>query len=247
MADNTMVFGTRAVIEAVDARKEINKVLVRKGLDNDLARSLTKLLRDREIPFQYVPEQKLNRISQKNHQGVIAFISPVTYYSIEDIVPQLFEDGKNPFLLLLDGMSDVRNFGAVARTAECAGVDAIILPTKGSVQVTADSIKTSAGALHTMPVCRESNLDKTIEFLQQSGILVVAATEKTNELIYDLDLSIPVCIVMGAEDIGVSEIILRKADKLAQIPILGKISSLNVSVAASVFMYELVRQRRGRS
>jgi 23S rRNA (guanosine2251-2'-O)-methyltransferase len=243
-SNNIMVFGTRAVIEAIEAGKEINKIMVRKGLSNELFKELNKLIRDRDIPFQYVPDEKLNYITQKNHQGVIAFISPVVYYSIEDIVPQLFEQGRNPFLLLLDGVSDVRNFGAIARSAECAGVDAIILPLRGSVQVTPDSIKTSAGALHTLPVCREANIAKTIEYLQASGIKVVAATEKTETLIYELDLTTPVCVVMGAEDVGISDVVLRKADYLAQIPIMGTISSLNVSVASGVFMYEAVRQRK---
>jgi 23S rRNA (guanosine2251-2'-O)-methyltransferase len=238
-----MVFGTRAVIEAIEADKEINKVFVKTGLNNDLAKELTQLLRERDIPFQYVPEQKLNYLSPKNHQGVIAFISPVSYSNTEELVQQLFEQGLTPFLIMLDGLSDVRNFGAIGRTVECAGAHGIIISTKGGVSVTPDSIKTSAGALHSIPVCRESNLAKTVEFLQQSGITVVAATEKTENKYYDIDFTKPVCIVLGSEDEGISNPVIRKADYLVQIPIAGKISSLNVSVAAGVLMYEAVKQR----
>ncbi len=242
MTNNLMIFGTRAIMEVVNAGKNIDKVFIRNGLSNELANELLNLLRAAEIPFQFVPEQKLNRITRKNHQGAIAYISPISFQKIENIIPQVFESGNLPFFLMLDGVSDVRNFGAVARTAECVGIQALIIPTKGSAQINADAIKTSAGALHTLPVCRESSLLQSIELMQNSGIKVVAATEKTETSIYDLDLNSPLCIVVGAEDVGISNEILKRADALAQIPLKGKIGSLNVSVAAGVFMYEAFRQ-----
>lgn len=175
---NEMIFGVRAVIEAIQAGKEIDKVLIKKDIQSDLSKELFAVLKDTFIPVQRVPVERINRITKKNHQGVVAFISPITYQRAEDIVPFLFEQGKNPLLILLDGLTDVRNFGAIARTCECAGVDAIIIPSKNSVSVNADAIKTSAGALHTIPVCRENNLTNTIKFLKDSGFKIVAATEK---------------------------------------------------------------------
>lgn len=175
---NEMIFGVRAVIEAIQAGKEIDKVLIKKDIQSDLSKELFAVLKDTFIPVQRVPVERINRITKKNHQGVVAFISPITYQRTEDIVPFLFEQGKNPLLILLDGLTDVRNFGAIARTCECAGVDAIIIPSKNSVSVNADAIKTSAGALHTIPVCRESNVTNTIKFLKDSGFKIVAATEK---------------------------------------------------------------------
>lgn len=179
---NEMIFGVRAVIEAIQAGKEIDKVLIKKDIQSDLSKELFAVLKDTFIPVQRVPVERINRITKKNHQGVVAFISPITYQRTEDIVPFLFEQGKNPLLILLDGLTDVRNFGAIARTCECAGVDAIIIPSKNSVSVNADAIKTSAGALHTIPVCRENNLTNTIKFLKDSGFKIVAATEKVTTI-----------------------------------------------------------------
>ena len=240
---NIMIFGTRAIIEGVKAGKDIDKVFLKKGGKNELLNELINNLREREIPFQFVPEQKLNRITRKNHQGAIAMISPVTFQKVEDIIPQIYEKGEMPFFIILDGVSDVRNFGAIARTAECAGVHALIIPSKGSAQINADAMKTSAGALHSLPVCRENSLLKTVQLLQNSGIKVVAATEKTQNTLFNSDLNGPVCIVMGAEDTGISNDIIKHADILAQLPIKGKIESLNVSVATGVFVYEALRQR----
>jgi len=240
---NIMIFGTRAIIEGVRAGKDIDKVFLKKGGKNELLNELINHLREQEIPFQFVPEQKLNRITRKNHQGAIAMISPVTFQKVEDIIPQIYEKGEMPFFIILDGVSDVRNFGAIARTAECAGVHALIIPSKGSAQINADAMKTSAGALHSLPVCRESSLLKTVQLLQNSGIKIVAATEKTQNTLFNSDLNGPVCIVMGAEDTGISNDIIKHADILAQLPIKGKIESLNVSVATGVFVYEALRQR----
>jgi 23S rRNA (guanosine2251-2'-O)-methyltransferase len=179
----------------------------------------------------------------KNHQGVLAFISPIEYQNIENILPMVYESGREPFFIILDKVSDVRNFGAITRTAECAGVDAIIIPEKGSARISGDAVKTSAGALHKIPVCRVKNLAQTIKFLQESGIQIVAATEKASDLYYQTDFSIPTAILMGSEDTGLEMEYLRTADRMVKIPILGEIESLNVSVAASILMYEAVKQR----
>lgn len=237
------IFGIRACIEAIKANKEIDKVLLKKGSRGDLFYELFDLIKEKNIPFQYVPIQKLNRITQKNHQGVIAFISSIEYQNIENILPQLYEQAKVPLLLVLDKVTDVRNFGAIARTAECAGVNAIIIPLKGSALINSDAVKTSAGALHTMPVCRVGSLKETIVFLKQSGIQIVAANEKSDKYYYDVDFKLPSAIVMGAEDKGISNDILNLSDKIVKIPIVGNIESLNVSVATSIIVYEAVKQR----
>ncbi|MEN6589316.1 MAG: 23S rRNA (guanosine(2251)-2'-O)-methyltransferase RlmB [Proteiniphilum sp.] len=244
MQEKEMIFGIRAVMEAVEAGKDIDKVMVKRELSGDLFMELQQLLRTREIPMQRVPLERIDRITRKNHQGVIAFTSAVTYQKLEDIVPILYEEGKNPFILVLDGITDVRNFGAIARTCEVAGVNAIVIPSRGSVTVNGDAIKTSAGALHTIPVCREQNLKEAIVFLRNSGIKVVAATEKAAGFYTDSDFTVPSAIVMGAEDMGVATEHLRVSDELVKIPQFGNIQSLNVSVAAGVMIYEVVRQRR---
>jgi len=244
MKEKEMIFGIRAVIEAVEAGKDIDKVLVKRELSGELFLELQQLLRTCEIPMQRVPVERIDRITRKNHQGVIAFTSAVTYQKLEDIVPMLYEEGSTPFILVLDGLTDVRNFGAIARTCEVAGVHAIVIPARGSVTVNADAIKTSAGALHTIPVCREQNLKEAIVFLQNSGIKVVAATEKAAGFYTESDFTVPVAILMGAEDLGVAAENLRVSDELVKIPQFGTIQSLNVSVAAGVIMYEVVRQRK---
>ena len=244
MTDRTeMIFGARAVIEAIQADKEIDKILVKKDIQSELSKELFAALKGRVIPVQRVPVERLNRITRKNHQGVIAFISAVAYQKTEDLVPFLFEQGKNPFFIMLDGVTDVRNFGAIARTCECAGVDAVILPAKNSVSVNADAIKTSAGALHTLPVCREQSLTATLRFLKDSGFRVVAATEKGDYDYTKADYTGPLCIVMGAEDKGVSYDNLALCDEWVRIPMRGTIKSLNVSVAAGILIYEALKQR----
>ncbi len=243
MKENEMIFGIRAVIEAIQADKEIDKILVKRELQGDLSRELFEVLRGRDIQVQRVPAERLDRATRKNHQGVIAFISAVTYQRLEDIIPFAYEQGKSPFIVLLDGVTDVRNFGAIARTCECAGVDAIVIPARGSVTVNADAVKTSAGALHVLPVCREKSITQAIRFLQESGVKVFAATEKAADLYTQVAYDGPVAIVMGAEDVGVSTDNLRLCDGLVKIPQFGTIGSLNVSVAASIMIYEVVRQR----
>lgn len=238
-----MIFGIRAVIEAVEAGKEIDKIIVRKDLQGDLAKELFSVLNSNNITVQRVPVERLTRYTRKNHQGVIAFLSAISYENIEDIIPFLYENAKNPFIVLLDGITDVRNFGAIARTCEVAGVDAIVIPAKASVSVNADAVKTSAGALLKIPVCKEQNLTTTIKYLKDCGIKVVAATEKSSKLYTEVDYKGPIAIVMGAEDVGVSTENLRISDNLVRIPQFGTIASLNVSVATGIILYEAIRQR----
>lgn len=243
MERNEMIFGIRAVIEAVEAGKDIDKILVKKDLQSDLAQELFAAVRGRNIVVQKVPVEKINRMSRKNHQGVLAFISAITYQHLDDIVPGLYEEGKNPFIILLDGITDVRNFGAIARACECAGVNAIVIPERGSVSVNADAVKTSAGALLHLPVCRESSVFEAVRFLKNSGFRIIAASEKAVVNYTNIDYTVPVAIVMGAEDTGVSKEVLRLCDDMVALPQMGVIGSLNVSVAAGVMMYEVVRQR----
>jgi 23S rRNA (guanosine2251-2'-O)-methyltransferase len=237
------IFGIRPIIEAVQAGKEIDKILIKKDIQSYLSKELLAILKDRSIPIQRVPIERINRITHKNHQGVIAFISPVIYQKTEDLVPFLFEQGKTPFFIMLDGITDVRNFGAIARTCECAAVDALIVPVKGGAAVNADAVKTSAGALHALPVCREQSLKDTIRFLKNSGFKIIAATEKGDYDYTKGDYTGPVCIVMGAEDVGVSNENLSLCNEWVRIPVWGNIESLNVSVAAGILMYEAVKQR----
>ena len=241
--EDEMIFGIRAVIEAIEAGKDIDRLLIKKDLQGDLSRELFAAMKGLDIPVQRVPIEKLNRITRKNHQGVIAFTTQITYQHVSDLVPTIFEQGRDPFFVLLDGVTDVRNFGAIARTCECAGVDAIIIPSKNSVSVNADAIKTSAGALHTLPVCRENQISQTLKYLKNCGIRIAAATEK-GDLDYTRgNYSGPVCLVMGAEDKGIPQEHLALCDEWVRIPILGHIQSLNVSVAAGVLIYEIVKQR----
>jgi len=240
---NTQIFGIRAVIEAINSGKAIDKVFIQKGLRGDLFSELDQLLRSKAISTSFAPPEKLNRLTKKNHQGVIAFISPVEFYDIDSLVLQVIESGKTPTFLVLDQLSDVRNFGAIIRTAECTGVDGIIIQKKGGAPVNADAVKTSAGAIFKIPICKVDHIKDAIYHLQSSGIQVVAATEKTENNIYDVDFTIPVAIVMGSEGKGVSSSILKIVDQKAKLPMYGEISSLNVSVACGVFLYEAIRQR----
>ncbi|MBQ9201479.1 MAG: 23S rRNA (guanosine(2251)-2'-O)-methyltransferase RlmB [Bacteroidales bacterium] len=240
---NEMIFGIRAVMEAVAAGRDVDKIWIRKNLESNLARELFEQLKGSNIPVQRVPQEKLNHITTKNHQGVIAFISPITYQRIEQLVPLWYEQGRQALVVLLDGLTDVRNFGAIARTCACAGVDAVVLPMRDSVTVNADAVKTSAGALHSLPVCRENSLREALRYLKDSGFHLVAATEKAAQLYTQADYTGPTAIVMGAEDTGIAPEHLRLCDELVQIPILGNIASLNVSVAAGIMIYEALRQR----
>ncbi|CEN42847.1 putative trmH family tRNA/rRNA methyltransferase yacO [Capnocytophaga canis] len=243
MDKDYQIFGIRAVIEAITAGKTVDKVFVQKGLKGSLFQELQVLLQKEQIMISYVPVEKLNRLTKKNHQGVVANVSPVEYHDFENLVINTIESGVTPLFLILDHLSDVRNFGAIIRTAECTGVSGIIIPKRGSVSVTADTVKTSAGAVFKVPICKVDNLRDAIYYLQGSGIKTVVATEKTDQQIYDVTMTEPLAIIMGAEDVGVSPALLKLSDEKAKLPMLGDISSLNVSVACGVFLYEVVRQR----
>ena len=244
MAKSNMIFGIHPLLEALEAGREIDKVMMRRGLRTEESARILALSRERSVPVQFVPEERLGRLTQRQHQGVIAFISEIEYTPLEELVARVYEEGRAPFIVLLDGLTDVRNFGAIARTAECAGVDALVIPERGSVSVTADAVKTSAGALHRIPVCRVSSIAAAVGLLQSSGVRVVAASEKAEERYTETALQLPLGLVMGAEDHGVSTDVLRMADSITRIPQVGAIGSLNVSVSAGILIYEAVRQEQ---
>ena len=238
-----VVFGIRAVIEAIESGKQVDKVLMKKDLGGELARELLSVTREYNVPVQRVPVERINKVTRKNQQGVIAFMAAVDYYHVDDIVPALYDEGINPLVVVLDGVTDVRNFGAIARTCECAGVNCIVIPERNSVSVNADAVKTSAGALNYLPVCRERNLVKTVQYLRDSGFKVMGASEKTDLNYTKADFTGPVANVLGAEDTGISTDVLKLCDTLVAIPEFGQINSLNVSVAGGIMIYEVVRQR----
>lgn len=239
-----MIFGIRPVIESITAGREFDKIMVQKGLRGELFKELYGLVNEMNIPLQHVPIDRLNRITRKNHQGVIAFISSISYHNIEQILPGVFEEGRMPLVLVLDHITDVRNFGAIARTAECTGADAVIIPARGSAAINEDAMKTSAGALNVLPVCRVNKLEAAVRYLRESGLKVVSASEKGHIPYTDAELNVPLCIIMGAEDKGVSTELLAQSDEVVNLPIQGEIASLNVSVAAGVMLYEVLRQRK---
>jgi len=239
----TVIYGTRPVIEAIKSGKEIDKILIQSGLKNELFYELKKLINQFNIPFQYVPIQKLNRITSKNHQGLIAYASIIEYQNIENILPMFYEQGKVPFIMILDRITDVRNMGAIARTAECAGVQAIIIPSKGSAMINSDAIKTSAGALSKIFVCRSNDLKDSIEFLKNCGLQIIACTEKAENNYYDADYTKPTAIIMGSEENGISTEYLKLSDMQVKISVMGEIESLNVSVAAGIIAFDAVKQR----
>ena len=245
MRQNTSdtIYGIRPLIEAINSGKEVDKVIVKKGLSGELVQELLALLRSHGIAPQYVPTEKFGQFGNRNHQGVVAYISPVDFEPIEEVVTRIWEKGETPFIVILDSVTDVRNFGAIVRSAECAGAHAIVFPSKGSARIGADAVKTSAGAIHHIPICRVDSLKSTIKYLQLSGIKVVAATEKASTRYTQISLDKPVALIMGSEDTGLSEYALKMADELVAIPIKGKVNSLNVSVASALLMYEVVRQR----
>lgn len=243
MERTTQIYGIRAVIEAINANEPIDKIFIQRGLKSDLFRELETTIRKNQINVSYVPIEKLNRLTKNNHQGVVANISPITFHELETLVENVMENKKAPLFLLLDQLSDVRNFGAIIRTAECTGVDGIIIQKKGAAPVTADTVKTSAGAAFKVPIAKVDHIKDAVFYLQASGIQVISATEKTDNTIYDISFTVPCAIVMGSEDRGISPSILKVSDHIAKLPLLGEIESLNVSVACAVFLYEAVRQR----
>ncbi len=244
MNNVSKIFGIRAVIEAIKSEKTLDKVFVQKGLRGELFQQLDQLLRQNSVNVSYVPIEKLNRLTKKNHQGVVAHISPIEYHELDNLIMNVFESGETPLFLLLDQLSDVRNFGAIIRTAECTGVHGIIIQKKGGAPVNGDTVKTSAGAIFKIPICKVDHIKDAMFHLQASGIKVIAATEKTTCLMYDTSFKEPCAIIMGSEGKGISPSILKLADASAKRTLLGEIASLNVSVACGVLLYEVVRQRR---
>jgi 23S rRNA (guanosine2251-2'-O)-methyltransferase len=243
MKKESYIFGIHPVLEAIKSGKEIEKLLFQKGLRGEGFREIFQLSKELEIPFQFVPIEKLNSLSRQNHQGVICYLSEISYTKIEDLVPFVFEQGRIPLILVLDGITDVRNLGAIARSAECAGVDALLIPAQGSAQINSEAIKTSAGALYKLPVCRTNNLKADLVYLKNSGISLVAASEKADTLYTASDFKSPLALIMGSEGFGVSPEYIKMSDNLVKIPVFGEIGSLNVSVAAGVLLYEVIRQR----
>lgn len=241
--DNEFFFGTRAVIEAIRSGKEIEKVLVQQDLRGPLVTELRKTIKQYAIPSQNVPEKRLKFI-EGNHQGVIAYLSPIEFQDIEDLLPGIYERGEDPFLLICDRVNDVRNFGAICRSAECAGVHAIIVPAKGSAEITADAVKTSAGALMRTPVCRVKSLPALAESLKESGVKIISCTEKTENSMHATNLRGPLAIIVGNEEVGISSTLLQLSDEKTKIPLQGEIGSLNVSVAAGIVLFEALRQRK---
>jgi 23S rRNA (guanosine2251-2'-O)-methyltransferase len=243
MKESQLIYGIRPVVEALRSGKEIEKIFLQSTLQGSLLQELKEEIAKRKTVVQYVPVEKLNRLTRNNHQGVVAVISLIEYYSFEEIVTQIIEKGKMPFLLMLDRVTDVRNLGAIARSAECAGVDAIIVPQYSSAQINEDAIKTSSGALLRIPICREQNLKTSINLAKEMGVNVYCATEKGGELFTQVPMKESLMIVMGSEDTGVSPEIIKLCDRKIKIPIKANIESLNVSVAAGILIYEVVRQR----
>jgi 23S rRNA (guanosine2251-2'-O)-methyltransferase len=243
MNKSEMIFGTRAVMEAIKAGREIEKIFIQAGLNNDLTKELITVAKENDVPLSFTPQQKLNKLSSKNHQGVICLLSAVKYATLEDLIDHAYTNGKEPFFLILDRITDVRNFGAIARTADCAGLTGIIIPDKGNAPITGDAMKTSAGALSYLPVCRVKDFKKTIQTLKENGIQVLACTEKAATTLYEVDLVSPVAIILGSEEDGISPTLLKEADQLVKIPMYGNIASLNVSVSAGIALYEVIRQK----
>ena len=244
MKDDQQIFGIRAIIEAIQSGTVIDKVFIQKDVQGDLMKELMKVMKQKSINYSYVPVEKLNRLTSNNHQGAVATISPIGFIEIETLIENVIESGKKPFFLILDQLSDARNFGAIIRTAECTGVDGIIIQKQSSAPVNGDTVKTSAGAVFNIPICKVDHIKDAIFHLQASGIKTVAATEKTDQNIYDISLNEPVAIIMGSEDRGINPSVLKIVDEKAKLPMFGTIGSLNVSVACGAFLYETVRQRQ---
>lgn len=239
-----IVYGVHSVTEALQAGKDIEKVVLQNNVHGEWLPRIRKILAEREIPFQFLPPEAMNRLVKGNHQGVAAFLSPIQYQAIEDLLPAIYESGEVPLLIILDRVTDVRNLGAVARTAECCGVHAIIVPARGSAQINADAIKTSSGALMNIPVVRSMNLKHTLSFIKESGLKLVAATEKSEQPVWKVNFTDPTAIILGSEETGISPEYLKMCSDFAMIPMQGQLASLNISVAAGMFLYEVTRQRK---
>lgn len=243
MIKQKMIYGIHAVVEALDASVELDKIYIKKGSNNPEIDRIRKGARQLSVPVFEVPAERLNRFTQGSHQGVVALLSPITYTRLDYLIANIFEEGRLPFIVVLDGVTDVRNFGAIARTCECVGVDAIVIPEKGSVSVTADAVNASAGALMRIPVCREKNVVSACRFLQESGLNLIGASEKAEKRYTSADLTGAIALVMGAEDKGLSSAVMNLIDTAISIPQMGNIGSLNVSVACGIILYEVIRQK----
>lgn len=243
MEKEHLIFGIRAIIEAIQAGKEVDKVFIQKEISGELMKDLMKVMKRANVNFSYVPVEKLNRMTPNNHQGAVATISPVSFVDIESLISSVTESGKTPLFLILDQISDARNFGAIIRTAECTGVNGIIVQKSGSAPVNGDTVKTSAGAVFNIPICKVEHIKDAIFYLQSSDIKTIAATEKTEQSLYNINLTTPLAIIMGSEDRGINPSVLKIVDEKAKLPMFGSIGSLNVSVACGAFLYEVVRQR----
>lgn len=246
LKESDCIFGLRPVIEAIKAGKQIDRLLVKQGLKGPLYHELMTEVSKHGIVYQIVPVERIELVTRKNHQGVLAWLSLIEYQNISDLLPGIYEKGEDPLIIALDGVSDVRNFGAVVRSAECLGAHVVLIPEKGSARITSDAVKTSAGALHTMPICRERSLVRAGTYLKNSGLKIICAVEKADINASDADLTGPALLIMGSEDKGISREITSLADYIVSIPMTGNIASLNVSVAAGIFLYEIVRQRKSR-
>ena len=244
MQKETKLYGLRAILEAIEADKSIDKIFLQKGLRGELFVQLEKKIRKKGLNFSYVPVEKLNRLTTSNHQGAVAQISPISFYDLDALVTAVKETKEHPLFLVLDQLSDVRNFGAIIRTAECTGVDGIIIQKKGSAPINGDTIKTSAGAVFNIPICKVDHIKDALYYFQASDIKIIAATEKTDNSLYITDFTKGCAIVMGSEGKGISPSVLKIVDAKAKLPMFGNIASLNVSVACGVFLYEAVRQRQ---
>ena len=239
------IFGTQSILETLRSEKDVEKILIQRNVKNDSINEVIYLAKQLNVPVVQVPIEKMNRITRKNHQGAIAFVSSILYSSLDNVITRAYEEGRVPFVIILDQVTDVRNFGAIARTAECAGADAIVIPSKGSAQINGDAMKTSSGALNFIPVCREEYLKDAISYLKQSGLQIFACSEKATKTVYQVDLTVPMAIMMGSEEKGISPAFLQMSDEHIKIPIFGKVESMNVGVATGVIAFEAIRQRIG--
>jgi 23S rRNA (guanosine2251-2'-O)-methyltransferase len=240
---DTLIYGRHPIEDAIQSGANLDRVYLQQGIRGDFEKEMRRLCREHDIPLQYVPKERLDKMVRGNHQGIVGYLSLLTYYRIEDLVPLVMEKGEPPLILLLDGVTDVRNFGAIARSAEVCGAHAIVVPKSGSALINADALKASAGALTSIPVCRENSLTTATEYLQQSGIQVFASDLKSEKLLFDLDLSLPAAFILGSEDEGIQPALLKRATERFIIPQKGKTDSFNVSVAAGIMLYEATRQR----
>jgi len=243
MKSQDIIFGTRPVLEAIKSGKTIEKIFIQKNLSKELFDQIKSNLAGKNVNISAVPKEKLNRITRKNHQGIICFISPITYQPIDEIIQRCYESGKDPIVLILDRITDTRNFGAITRVAEASGVDAIVIPEKESALITSDAVKSSSGALNYVSICKVKSLKNIVIRLKESGLKIISCNEKSEKTIYKIDYKSPVCIILGSEKDGISQNLIALSDEKVKIPMLGKIESLNVSASSAIILYELIRQR----